>query len=1521
MLVPRSLFQVLLIPQYTPYVETVSGPAALRRSDSFWCKNLARSGVICKVGVALSVIHDNVEDVPGTPQKVRENALLEMLGSALCAAEANLTMSAAEHIRRRVQMMRRSLMRITVHAHTLRGISTAPSLDTLDAILDADAWETDVFAPARCFADTTADTVLQDLLTPRTPMNLPATWTVCGSGKEGTVYRDGCDAVKVFTSDFISEDTEELIQAAAPLFPGLRLDGSGHIRRRFVEGREYRGGVDTEKALIALLQSWHRAGLVMTNFKRENVVQSGTDLHIIDFGRSVKKASPGHTEDMWRRAFLTLHFTGYSAEELADACRKPTEPELTGFDEFKNAVNQTVPITTEASLLQGEASVEERSVKEGGEEETIALVAKCCPQDHRTIVGNVRQIVGKLTQLAAFCEVVLLVDLSPPPGEAYLRAQCNDSFSDMKEKLLVELRNIETSGLVTRIEMFGEDPAAILETNLAWFGKPSPKTHSAGGQPYASILHHFLHTTADIVLQTDNDILINLNGCTRSDHDINAHIIRYFTQHPNGVTLEGLPTCNYYDERSETRVPVEYEHHDPNQIPFRVEVRFASFYIKRLKAMLPLCPSKQCPLQDGTLRRPWYRIMDEVLLETPSVLSSRYKLSENRQPFFVHPENHYKKDQTEYMLVADRVVSSLPLSGDARWKGQTVHGNPNLKMDAKTWFAERSEALVVLVQGYNVPLARAKQCLRSLFDDLQNGAADLPEVGVIISDDASDAWQDTEALCEYAKENCSNVSFISHHRNVGYLANFVHCVSQVCANPDTIIITLDMDDRLVSTAGGKGSVLAKIWNAAFADRRFDVAIGGMLRPDKPRNKPYPVEKTHPRFDPGAAGNVWTHARCFRKRLFDAIRPADLMAPDGDYFTSIGADWVYMIPMVEKAGPDRVFAIDFPTYLFLPSTVIDRAQKTRTLDGVRTILQSRLVYPMATVDVFSSLLYGLPWTCTLYPEGLVVQTQNAAPSYTLIELHLDTIFAKRHALQALARSEGPLHVSQGYIFVLFHEKSGAPPCACCPTRAHYLAVHALGVEASRLTTQAPLKDNQYPHSIAEKEVDTDTLRYHLVYNTACKSSTRVRVRVHSECVTGDIFGSLKCDCGDQLGSFLHSMEHFSGDDPFLLVYIYGHEGRGLGLRNKLREYEHWEHQTHLDHESVLEQLGCPSDKRSFADVCTVLKENFCFEKVVLLSNNPDKKKAFCDAFDTVDTEAMQCCPNRHNRQYLEEKTTSPRLNQEHLLCNSLRKVPAVLTTLNAELHSHAPSTKHLAALMQSILKTVPFHNLPHPETDPLSLTGGRCTKMNDLLFICLRHLGYEAFMATGLTTQGKGEGKQGHDHGLLLVQIDGKVFWADVGNGRPYYSPVELPVECGEGAAVEDASGNPLYVGVRIVRVDDVLYDVQHRRHAGEWHTNYTFSCTALPPAAFKQIAKNNETDVDATDPDAMRFCLWADDIGISIKGTKCTLYANGQHEVIPIATALPTARKKLRVSEAALTLLEAHLMGPRGSKDEQCIEG
>ena len=151
---------------------------------------------------------------------------------------------------------------------------------------------------------------------------------------------------------------------------------------------------------------------------------------------------------------------------------------------------------------------------------------------------------------------------------------------------------------------------------------------------------------------------------------------------------------------------------------------------------------------------------------------------------------------------------------------------------------------------------------------------------------------------------------------------------------------------------------------------------------------------------------------------------------------------------------------------------------------------------------------------------------------------------------------------------------------------------------------------------------------------------VLVRVHSSCITGDIFGSLKCDCGDQLAE---SMKIIQEKKEGVIIYLF-QEGRGINIINKIKSYKL--QQQGLDTVEANEALGFPPEMRTYTAVRDIL-EDLKIKSINLLTNNPDKVNKLTELGIIVQgVENIEVDPNTHNLKYLQTK----KIKMDHELKN-------------------------------------------------------------------------------------------------------------------------------------------------------------------------------------------------------------------------------------------------------------------------------
>ncbi|QAY71070.1 GTP cyclohydrolase II [Xylanimonas protaetiae] len=244
---------------------------------------------------------------------------------------------------------------------------------------------------------------------------------------------------------------------------------------------------------------------------------------------------------------------------------------------------------------------------------------------------------------------------------------------------------------------------------------------------------------------------------------------------------------------------------------------------------------------------------------------------------------------------------------------------------------------------------------------------------------------------------------------------------------------------------------------------------------------------------------------------------------------------------------------------------------------------------------------------------------------MVRLHEAYALAAEHGLELLTIADLARWLGTG-------EPVGPPRTA--PAAADDDVPRVVHVAASRLPTEhGEFRMHAY------RDLVTDAEHVALVADGAGTAGEHTPwVRVHSECLTGDSFGSLRCDCGPQLRASLRAVAEHGG----AVVHLHGHEGRGIGLSAKVAAYALQDQGRDTVEANV--ELGLPVDAREFGAAAAILRD-LGLRRVRLLTNNPLKVDGLRAAgVDVVGREPLEVGVGPENEHYL----TTKKLSMGHLL---------------------------------------------------------------------------------------------------------------------------------------------------------------------------------------------------------------------------------------------------------------------------------
>ena len=193
-------------------------------------------------------------------------------------------------------------------------------------------------------------------------------------------------------------------------------------------------------------------------------------------------------------------------------------------------------------------------------------------------------------------------------------------------------------------------------------------------------------------------------------------------------------------------------------------------------------------------------------------------------------------------------------------------------------------------------------------------------------------------------------------------------------------------------------------------------------------------------------------------------------------------------------------------------------------------------------------------------------------------------------------------------------------------ARVLPVKKSGEVAKMQWADLPLENSEWQISTYISPTGAE----HAILKFADSPKNQPLVRVHSECLTGDVFGSKRCDCGPQLQEAIDLIEE---NGHGYVIYIRDHEGRGIGLAEKIRAYVLQDSGQDTVQANV--SIGQPIDDRTYEDAAEIL-HRLKITSLTLLTNNPEKIAAIKSAGIEVIAAPLEVIANKHNQKYLETK---------------------------------------------------------------------------------------------------------------------------------------------------------------------------------------------------------------------------------------------------------------------------------------------
>jgi 3,4-dihydroxy 2-butanone 4-phosphate synthase/GTP cyclohydrolase II len=321
-------------------------------------------------------------------------------------------------------------------------------------------------------------------------------------------------------------------------------------------------------------------------------------------------------------------------------------------------------------------------------------------------------------------------------------------------------------------------------------------------------------------------------------------------------------------------------------------------------------------------------------------------------------------------------------------------------------------------------------------------------------------------------------------------------------------------------------------------------------------------------------------------------------------------------MVEQSQDVRKTAftvsVDLAEGITTGVSAIERTATIRAL-GSSTSLPTDFIRP------------GHIYPLIAHKEGLAARAGHTEAGIALAEL---TGSYPAALLSEIVAEDGSM--ARGETLAVFAEEHGIPVISIAEIKEYQSQLTAL----PRVTRYPPHVFEWVKVQLRNAEWDLATYpslkhREQVVMRYCLEDKTPM-VRIHSECFTGDVVHSQRCDCGQQLDASIAAIEEYGCG---YIIYIRDHEGRGIGLTEKLKAYTLQDQG--LDTVDANLQLGHLVDSRDWTEAIAILK-NLNLSAITLLTSNPEKVKAVTDSGIACKQMALAIEPNEFNKKYLATK---------------------------------------------------------------------------------------------------------------------------------------------------------------------------------------------------------------------------------------------------------------------------------------------